>query len=205
MRQIQNGPSDAPITLILAHGAGAGMDTPFMTRMAEGLADQGIQIIRFEFDYMARRREDGKRRPPERADKLIAQFEAIIEGTQGPIAIGGKSMGGRMASMIAASEENERVKACVCLGYPFHPSGKPEKTRTDHLKNIKTPTLICQGERDLLGTKSDVAGYNLAPSIEMLWLDDGDHDLKPRKVSGFTHEGHMEKTVKAVAEFLKAL
>jgi len=175
-----------------------------MTDIAEGLAHEGLRVVRFEFDYMAKRRIDGKRRPPERADKLIAQFIAVLDGIEGPLAIGGKSMGGRMASMIAAEGTCDRVKACVCLGYPFHPPGKPEKTRTAHLQTTTTPTLICQGTRDPFGTKDDVEGYDLARAVKMLWLEDGNHDLKPRKASGITHQDHMKKTIKAVAEWLKA-
>ena len=116
--------------------------------------------------------------------------------------IGGKSMGGRIATMVA---DEMNVAGLVCLGYPFHPPGKPEKTRTEHLKEIKTPTLILQGERDALGTREDVADYELSKRIQMVWLPDGDHSFKPRKKSGITLEENMQKAVKVFTEFADTL
>ncbi len=116
-------------------------------------------------------------------------------------------MGGRVASMVADGLLAEgRIAGLLCLGYPFHPPEKPAQLRTAHLMTLETPTLICQGTRDPFGTKDEVPGYRLPERIRFLWLEDGDHDLKPRKsISGFTAADHlatMARTVKAWATTL---
>lgn len=198
------GPEQARATILLAHGAGAPMDSAAMTAIAKALAGAGLRIARFEFDYMAARRHSAARKPPPRAELLKAEYIAAIAalGTTGPLIIGGKSMGGRVASMIADDlHAAGRVAGLLCLGYPFHPIGKPEQLRTGHLAGMKVPTLIAQGTRDLFGTREEVAGYELSQAIEILWLEDGDHDLKPRKnVSGFTAADHL----KTLAEHVSA-
>ncbi|MBL6597290.1 MAG: dienelactone hydrolase family protein [Alphaproteobacteria bacterium] len=197
---LRNGPDDAATTLILAHGAGAPMDTPFMDTIAKGVAEAGIAVIRFEFPYMMRRREDGKRRPPDRQPALLETWRAVFSSaTSARIAIGGKSMGGRMASLIA---DEVGATSLVCLGYPFHPPGKPDRLRTEHLATMQTPTLILQGERDPFGTKAEVDGYDLADTIEVQWLGDGNHDLAPRKKSGRTHSQNLEEAVAGIIHCL---
>jgi len=194
---------DGPLgTLLLAHGAGAGMDSPFMAAFAEGLAVRGLRVVRFEFPYMAKRREDGKKRPPDRAPKLLDHFHAVIDAWRGkgPLFIGGKSMGGRMASLIAA-EKPEGVAGLICLGYPFHAPGKPEKVRTEHFPDIAMPALIVQGERDPFGGATLLDGLALPANIRVERMADGDHDLKPRKKSGFTAEENWQKAMDAVAGF----
>lgn len=189
--------------LILAHGAGAPMDSAFMDGMAQRLAARGVTVVRFEFDYMAARRVDGRKRPPNPQAQLLARWRAVYAAVRdqfaGTLAIGGKSMGGRMASLLA---DELNADALVCLGYPFHAAGKVDKPRVAHLAELKTPTLIVQGERDALGNRSTVEGYLLSPEIELCWLAAGDHDLKPLKVSGFTHEQHLDSAAEAVARFL---
>ncbi len=189
-------------TLILAHGAGAPMDSPFMETMAQRIAAQGVAVVRFEFPYMAQRRVDGGRRPPNPQARLLEEWRAVYAAVRhqvaGPLAIGGKSMGGRMASLLA---DELGADALVCLGYPFYAAGKPEKPRVAHLADLQTPTLIVQGERDALGNKETVAQYALSASIEVLWLTAADHDLKPLKSSGFTHEQHLQRTAERVARF----
>ena len=191
-------------TLILAHGAGAPMDSEFMQKMAQSLAARGIAVLRFEFAYMAARRLDGKKRPPNPQAQLLQQWREVYtrvrQRVAGPLAIGGKSMGGRMASLLA---DELGADALVCLGYPFYAVGKPEKPRVEHLAELKTPTLIVQGERDALGNREAVAGYALSPAIEVSWLVAGDHDLKPLKASGFSHEQHLQAAAERVADFLK--
>jgi predicted alpha/beta-hydrolase family hydrolase len=180
------------------------MDSAFMDRATEMVAGSGIQVIRFEFEYMAKRREDGTRRGPDRAPKLIACFKEVL-GLVGPadeVVIGGKSMGGRIASMIA---DELGAAGVVCLGYPFHPPGKPERLRTAHLETLKTPTLIVQGTRDRLGTEDEVGSYSLSPSIELAWMGDGDHSFKPRKKSGRTLEQNLEACTAAVVAFIQRL
>jgi hypothetical protein len=199
-----DGPDDAPRTLLLAHGAGAPMDSPFMHHVAEGLAAAGWRVARFEFPYMAARRVDGKKRGPNPAHRLEACFrEAIAEiGDPARLVIGGKSMGGRIASRIA---DDAGVAGLLALGYPFHPPGKPERLRTAHLAGLRTPALILQGERDTFGGREEVGGYDLAATIQLGWLPDGDHSFKPRKRSGYTLEGNLDAAVAAADAFLRAL
>ena len=155
--------------LLLAHGAGAPMDSLFMNTISEKVAGAGIEVVRFEFEYMAKRREDGMRRGPDRAPKLIARFEEVLEdiGPADEVVVGGKSMGGRIASMIA---DEVGAAGVVCLGYPFHPPGKPERLRTSHLEALKTRTLIVQGTRDRLGTDEEVASYS-PPRLVLLQIN----------------------------------
>ena len=194
----------ASTTLILAHGAGAPMDSAWMNDMAARLADQGVNVVRFEFAYMAQRRVDGGKRPPNPAPKLLECWREVYAQVRrhvtGPLAVGGKSMGGRMASLLA---DELGADALVCLGYPFYAVGKPEKPRVEHLAGLKTRTLIVQGERDALGNREAVEAYTLAPAIEVFWLTAGDHDLKPLKASGFTHEQHLAAAAQKVASFLQ--
>jgi len=198
---IWNGPDEAPVTVLLAHGAGAAMDTPFMIAFAEGIADIGLRVGRFEFPYMARRRQDGRRRPPDRQPALLACWQEAID-TAGPrerLIIGGKSMGGRMASLIA---DEAGVLGLLCLGYPFHAAGRPDRVRTQHLATMRTPTLICQGERDTMGSRAEVEGYDLSDSIQVCWLQDGDHGFKPRKASGTSESANFERALSAIANFV---
>jgi predicted alpha/beta-hydrolase family hydrolase len=194
----------ASATLILAHGAGAPMNSDWMSDMAQRLAVHGVNVLRFEFPYMAQRRLDGSKRPPNPAAKLQECWREVYGEVRrhvtGPLAIGGKSMGGRMATLLA---DELGADALVCLGYPFYAVGKPEKPRVEHLAGLKTRTLIVQGERDALGNREAVEGYALSPSIEVFWLAAGDHDLKPLKASGFSHEQHLAAAASRVAEFLR--
>lgn len=203
---LADGPQTAAATLLLAHGAGAGAETPFMTAIAEGLAARGHRVLRFEFPFMARRREDGRRRPPDRTPVLLDQWRRVLAQAGGPgrCAIGGKSLGGRMASLLAAELEELGTPACAlaCLGYPFHPPGKPETLRTAHLARLATPTLILQGTRDPFGSPDEVAGYRLSSAISLHWLQDGNHDLVPRKASGRTAEQNREEAIALLDAFL---
>lgn len=196
-------PGRAYASLILAHGAGAPMDSPFMQQMTERLVARGVAVLRFEFAYMAERRATGRKRPPNPQPQLLQQwlevYRSVRQQTAGRLAIGGKSMGGRMASLLA---DELKVDALVCLGYPFYAAGKPEKPRVAHLAELQTPTLIIQGERDALGDRTTVAGYSLSPAIRLHWLTAADHDLKPLKRSGLTHEQHLDSAADAVAAFL---
>ena len=196
--------SEASRTLILAHGAGAPMDSGFMNDMAARLAGHGVNVLRFEFPYMAQRRVDAGKRPPNPAPKLLECWREVYalvrRHVAGRVAIGGKSMGGRMASLLA---DEVGADALVCLGYPFYAVGKPEKPRVEHLATLNTRTLIVQGERDALGNRQAVEGYDLSPSIELMWLVAGDHDLKPLKASGFSHEQHLAAAAQKVAAFLR--
>lgn len=195
---LDDGPPGSSATVLLAHGAGAPMDSAAMSALAGALAGAGLQVLRFEFGYMAGRRE-GRRRPPPKAETLVQECRDAVDAARAilhpgsHLVIGGKSMGGRVASMVADELlADGKIAGLLCAGYPFHPPAQPAKTRTAHLAALRTPTLIAQGTRDPFGTPDEVAGYALSPAIEILWLPDGDHDLKPRKaVSGFTAADHL--------------
>ncbi|WP_052878890.1 alpha/beta fold hydrolase [Vibrio coralliirubri] len=192
---------DNPITFIFAHGAGAGMDHEFMQSVAKGLAFKGIRVIRFNFPYMIKRAEDGKRRPPDRAPKLLEAYQEIIEQVDSDkLVIGGKSMGGRMASHLS---EVDKVAAMACLGFPFHPPGKPEKYKGEHLAELAKPCLILQGERDTFGKREEFADFDLSDSIRVEFIPDGDHSFKPRKSSGYTEQQNIALTVEKLAAFIK--
>jgi len=203
-----DGPDKAPVTVVLAHGAGAMMDTPFMNAMASGLAAAGLRVVRFEFPYMAKRRGDGKRRGPDRKPVLLKAWREVVEqlGPADRLIVGGKSMGGRIASELAASDAAELgISGVACLGYPFHPAGKPDQLRTEHLRAFPVPMLIVQGGRDALGARAEVARYDLDKSIEFVWLPDGDHSFKPRKKSGHTEAENLAAAVAAVKSFAETL
>ncbi|MFL6236737.1 MAG: alpha/beta family hydrolase [Thermoanaerobaculia bacterium] len=201
--RIFDGPAGGP-TVVLAHGAGAPMDSPFLNIVAAGLGAASLRVARFEFPYMRRRREEGRRGAPDREPALRAAWKEAIDALGGGerLVIGGKSLGGRMASLVA---DETGARGLVCLGYPFHPPDKPERLRTAHLRELRTPTLIVQGTRDPFGTPEDVAGYELSPAIRVVWLEDGDHSFKPRASSGFKEKQHLESAVAAVAGFVRGL
>ena len=198
---ISTGPADAAMTLVLAHGAGAPMDSPFMEAFAEGIAAAGIRVVRFEFPYMAGRRAGG-RRPPDREPVLLQAWREVVASLGGgaSVAIGGKSMGGRIASMVA---DELGVRGLVCLGYPFHAPGRPPGPRIAHLAVLRTAALIVQGSRDTFGKRDEVADYPLVPSIRLHWLEDGDHDFKPRVASGRTQRQNRDEGIAAVVAFLR--
>tara|TARA_R100001143_G_C3349287_1_gene128596 strand:+ start:1117 stop:1758 length:642 start_codon:yes stop_codon:yes gene_type:complete len=205
--RLWNRAPSAPIaTLVLAHGAGAPMDSPFMATMASLLAERGIEVVRFEFAYMARRREEGIKAPPDRAARLIECFQAVLndvrQAAPGPVWVGGKSMGGRMATMLTADSDTA-PDGCLVFGYPFHPPGKPEKTRLDHFPALAAPVLICQGERDPFGKPHEVAGYSLPRPVTLHWVADGDHDFTPRKRSGIDPQANLTGAADQAAGFIR--
>lgn len=177
------------------------MDTPFLNTVARGVAENGIRVVRFEFPYMAKRRSGEKRGAPDREPVLLDSWRRTAEELGGGerLVIGGKSLGGRMASMVA---DDLRSRALICLGYPFHPPGRPERLRTKHLADLRTPALIVQGERDPFGNRTEVAGYKLSPAIHIEWIPDGDHSFKPRASSGQTERGNLERAIELVSSFI---
>lgn len=198
-----DGPVEAKLTIALAHGAGAPMDSPFMNAIASGLAGLGWRVARFEFPYMVDRRETGKRKPPNRQPILLDCWRtAIAHLGASHLIIGGKSMGGRMASLIA---DETKVRGLVCLGYPFHPPGKPDRLRTEHLESLATPALFLQGERDPFGGRDEVGTYALSQKIRISWAPDGDHSLKPRKKSGHTEEENLNQAIQDLHRFAESL
>lgn len=188
-----DGPADGFMTVVLAHGAGSPAQSPFLTRMARGLALQGLRVVRFNFPYM-----EARRKVPDREPALLSHWRQVIASLGDPkrLIIGGKSMGGRMASLVA---DETGVSGLVCLGYPFHPPGKPDRLRTAHLLNLRTAALFVQGTRDPFGTRDDVAGYDLSDSIRMFWIEGGDHSFKPRETE------NIERAITEVAAFAKSL
>ena len=207
-KRLTTGPAVPGARLLLAHGAGAPMTSPFLEKISADLALQGVQTTRFEFDYMAKRRDDGAKRPPAKVERLGQEFLSLVDRLCVPAGpklwIGGKSMGGRVASLIAGDlYAAGTIAGLVCLGYPFHPPGRPERLRTAHLVDLRCPALIVQGTRDPLGTREEVETYPLSPAIKFVWLEDGDHDFKPRRASGHTQTDHLTTAAKAVAAFMQ--
>ena len=200
-----DGPADAPATLVLAHGAGAPMDSPFMAAMAIGLAERGWRVLRFEFPYMARQRLTGRKAAPDGLAKLQDHFRAVVaeaEG-QGPLIIGGKSLGGRVASLLVDELAPAGVRSCLCFGYPFHPPGKPQQLRTDHLVTLNTPTLILQGERDPFGRRDEVVSYPLSPQVQVQWIPCGDHSFKATRSSGRSEAENIALAVTLADRFCR--
>ncbi len=208
---LSNGPQEAGAILVLAHGAGAAMDSPFMETLAESAAAAGVRVVRFEFPYMLRKRLDPEvsRRPPDRQAVLEATWEGVVatlrqQTPHSRLFIGGKSMGGRIASMLADELHSAgHIQGLVCLGYPFHPPGHPERLRTVHLEPLTTPALIVQGSRDPFGGAEEVPRYPLSQSIRLEWMVDGDHSFKPRKSSGRTQADNLAAAAAAVVAFIQ--
>ena len=200
---LTNGPQDAPITLVLAHGAGGPMDSPFMTNVATGIA-AGVRVVRFEFPYMEARRRGGRSGPPDPEPVLRRRWVDVIAqlGGGARLVIGGKSLGGRIASLVA---DETGARGLVCLGYPFHPPGRPERLRTAHLQDLRTPALLVQGTRDPFGSREEVRGYRLSRCIRLAWIEEGDHSFKPRARSGRSEEEALGEAVALVTAFLAEL
>lgn len=203
-RFIFDGPADSEQTVVLAHGAGAPMDSPFMNVTAEGLAHEGLRVARFEFPYMWERRQTGKRGAPDREPVLLDTWHDVIAelGGGGRVIIGGKSLGGRIATMVA---DQCGARGLVCLGYPFHPPGRPVGKRVQYLLEIVTPTIIVQGTRDQFGSRAEVENYKLSPRIFIEWIEDGDHSFRPRARSGRTEADNLATAIAAVVAFVRRL
>lgn len=195
---------NAKAVFVFAHGAGAGKDHGFMQELSALLLAQQISIVRFNFPYMLKREEDGKRRPPDRFPALLAHYQQVLSelNTSLPVFIGGKSMGSRVAATLLAEPQVIDIKGGICIGYPFHPQKKPENLRLAPLQNTQRPVLICQGDRDALGNKDEINTYQLADVCQVVYLPDGDHDLKPRVKSGFSHQQHKITAAKVIQEFI---
>lgn len=205
-------PETEPLaSALLAHGAGAAMDSAFMNKMADALAATGLAVARFEFAYMAARREGGSKRPPPRADKLIGEFQTAVQTvmaeTDGPLVIGGKSMGGRVAAMLAGGASLPgRVIAVSCLGYPFHPTGKADADwRLQPLQDAKRPVLILQGDRDPFGSQAELDAITLPEHVSLHYLEDGNHDFGPRGKSPATLDGNINEAAQTIFDFVRSL
>lgn len=191
--------------MLMAHGAGAGQDSSFMRRLREALAEWGVQSLAIEFEYMQRMREEGRRRPPPRIDRLVDELASwcdIVSHSHlpGPW-LGGKSMGGRAASLLAA---RDGAVGLVLCGYPFHPPGKPEKTRLAHWPLLACPLLVVQGTRDPFGGREEIERYELPAQTRVHFLEDGEHDWKPRKVSGHTQDSLIDEAAQVIGRHMSA-
>ncbi len=203
---IQSKPEKPIARLVFAHGAGAGMDSDFMTEIDGLLTARGISVVRFNFNYMIKMQTEGKRRPPDRMPALLTRYREVLDTFSDdlPLFIGGKSMGGRASTLLMAEDDApEQVSGTIVAGYPFHAPGKTEKLRIDHFADIKCPALILQGERDSMGNQSLVSELSLPAAVNIHYLPDGDHSLKPRKASGYSYQSHMEKAADEAVAFIQ--
>ncbi|MCL1066497.1 dienelactone hydrolase family protein [Shewanella olleyana] len=215
--------------VVFAHGAGANMHSDFMEQVAQKLVETGVQVLRFNFLYMQANMQDGKRRPPDRAPKLLNYYQQVLVDTLSYINDGsliteniilmGKSMGGRMSAMIMTPElaDTDKVeihpqfeqvktliKGVVCLGYPFVPlkGGEP---RLSPINNASCPVMVLQGERDKFGGKLEIPHWPIKDSISLGWITDGDHSFKPRKSSGTDLEANLQDCVEQSQQFIDSL
>ncbi|MBV7435668.1 alpha/beta family hydrolase [Aeromonas sp. sif2416] len=199
---IIEGAVDAPVRILVAHGAGAGMEHDFFTRLSALLAGPDIEVVRFNFPYMSKRALDGKRRPPDRQPVLLAHWREMVHQFAHPrLFLAGKSMGGRMAAEIC---DEMNAAGLLILGYPFHPPAKPDSWRGEVLKQIKTPTLLLQGERDTFGSRAELADFPFSPAVSVHWLTDGDHGFKPRKASGVSEQENLQQAADQMRRFIDA-
>lgn len=182
---VVNKAAQAKARLILAHGAGAGLDSAVMQQLAQQLARQQIEVWRFNFAYMQRFVATGKRSLPDKMPALVQQFSQQVDNCPDdlPLFIAGKSMGGRVASLLS---RHTKVSAVFAFGYPFHPP-KKSNWRTEHFNTLSCPLFIAQGERDAFGSKTELADKSW-PGVTLHWLIDGDHDFKPRVKTGLTQQ-----------------
>lgn len=196
--------------ILLAHGAGAGQCSVFMRQFAATLAAQGMQVLAIDFPYMQQINEQGKRRPPPPIKQTVASFASwyalLTSLSDQPLWVGGKSMGGRVATLFASEMLANDVHGpgVIVAGYPFHPPRQPDKTRLEHFPAIRCPVQILQGERDPFGNVDEVSGYSLPNNINVAWLADGDHDFKPRRVSGLNQQVLIDEAALLAASFVRA-
>ena len=177
--------------------------------MAERLAGQGLLVIRANFAWMDKAEQAGKPCPPPRIDRLLTELRAWLEDLDRPLVLVGKSLGGRVASLLAADGGSGLVRGCVCLGYPFHPPARPQQWRTDHWPRVGLPMLVMQGERDLFGKRDEVVTHlaglaeSVSASVRIRWWSDADHDLVPGKRSGLDAGQQLQDCSREVAEFVR--
>ncbi|MCL1141635.1 alpha/beta family hydrolase [Shewanella gaetbuli] len=207
--------------IVLAHGAGANMHHAFMEQLSHELNNKGFAVYRFNFPYMQANMLDGKKRPPDRAPKLLAHLESVLadihqKQQQGEIKASnivfvGKSMGSRMMATLTslthefintdAKQLVEQIKGQVCLGYPFVPIKKGGEPRLSPLNDSTMATLILQGERDKFGLPEQINRWPLRADIEVVTIADGDHSFAPRKSSGLTFNQNLAVAVDEIASF----
>jgi predicted alpha/beta-hydrolase family hydrolase len=207
--------SNAKAQVVFAHGAGANMSHEFMNEITQLLNGLNINVLRFNFPYMDKRALLGKKYPPDRMPKLLVCYQEVIEYVinqpllnELPLFIGGKSMGSRAAASLVSDPDFldagllNKISGVFCLGYPFHPTKKPEKLRLEPLVLASKPIFIVQGDRDTLGNKEEINAYHLPEHCQCVFLEDGDHSLKPRVKSGFTYPAHMQRAANEISIFI---
>jgi predicted alpha/beta-hydrolase family hydrolase len=195
-----DGDADASVVLVLGHGAGSGMDSEFMVAFASGLAKHGLRVVRFNFPYI-----EAGRRTPDRAPVLEATVAAVAAQFRDDaerLILGGKSMGGRIASQ--AVSQGLAADGLVFLGYPLHPPGKPDRLRTQHLESLSIPMLFVEGTRDPFCPLETLAGVRqrLGAPTSLVVIDDGDHSFKVRKSSGRSTADAWSHAIDAVAAWI---
>jgi predicted alpha/beta-hydrolase family hydrolase len=200
---IENNIPGATALVVFAHGAGADKSSDFMQTMTKFLNEHKISVIRFNFAYMDKRLVDNKRYPPDKMPKLLDCLNSVLSNIDStlPIFLAGKSMGGRVSATLAESAL-KKVKGVMCLGYPFHPQKQPDKLRLEPLQKTILPILIVQGDRDALGNENEIHDYEISSLCQVLFLPDGDHNLKPRVKSGYTHQQHLKSAIDMMKNFI---
>ena len=195
----------AGVTVVLGHGAGANQLSGFMRMFASGMAARGFDAMTFNFLYTER----GRRLPDPKA-RLESCYRAVIDAAlkhpklkKNRLVIGGKSMGGRIASQVAAADA-DRIAGLVFLGYPLHPPGKPDKLRAEHLKDIRAPMLFVQGSRDAFGTEEEIRGVikKLRLPATLSVVEGGDHSFKVPKSLGVPQQMVYETVMDKVDEWM---
>lgn len=191
--------------LVLAPGAGAPQTHPWMVFVAGALSERGVHVVTFNFPYAEERR-----RVPDKNDVLESTWCAAIDAVRARsdfaarrLFIGGKSMGGRIATQVAARKEVE-VAGLVLLGYPLHPPGKPLQLRSAHLSAVRAPMLFVQGSRDPFGTPEELGpiARNLVPGTRLFVVEGGDHSLAVPKGRGESHDAVFGRVADEVARFM---
>lgn len=203
----------AGLTVVLGHGAGSNQTSGFMRTFAKGLASRGHDVMTFNFVYM----EQG-RSVPDQKHKLEGCFRAVIEAAlkhkklkSNRLVLGGKSMGGRIASQVMAGDEKESfaddVAGLVFLGYPLHPPGNPARLRVEHLEHIKKPLLFVQGTRDALGSPDEIMPYikNLRPAAKIYEIEGGDHSFKTPKKFGMSPDQIFESAMDEIDRWARSI
>ncbi len=195
-----DGPKKAPLVIALAPATGQSFRSEFMDQFADLLGKIGLRVARFNFPYMAERDTTGRKRPPDSEPVLHETWRQVVQqlGAE-KLFIGGKSQGGRTAATVA---DECQVRGVVCLGFPFHPTAKPDQYDVVPLDTIQTPTLVMQGEWDTFGDKGEVTSYTLSPSVQLKWMKEGDHSFQPPKESKRTREENWSVAARLIGRFI---
>ena len=195
-----DGPKRAPLTIALAPASGQSYQVEFLSYFAKSLGDIGLRVARFDFPYMSDRNTTGRRRSTDSEQVLLDTWRQVIKqlGSE-KLFVGGKSQGGRTAAVVA---DECHVQGVVCLGFPFHSTGKPDQYRVEPLDTIQTPAIVVQGEWDTFGDKGEVASYAFSPSVQFKWMKEGDHSFQPPKESKRLREENWDIATRLIGRFI---